>query len=341
MNRLDRLPLSRLALLGSALLAMEAAQAAATPEQLAAIKLYGDVSIAEDRVEQWGPWEQFEPPAAGPLGFVAANLQLQREAYRPLPTTTGTSAPVTPPETPDVIARLCTAGSLCGYGADGLISGDPRETSTLLQQITIQDGVSIRLDSLPDGASETTPLLAILQGAPNALYGSPDLQVMALVTRSSEDDIPLDGQAVAPNFLLSSYVQGGESAGQRQVVGVVGRVTSTSDMAALRTSNRTATYVGGDLHVPTGTRGVVNMTVDFGQGTFSYATQGGLQTYQAQGVVRGSGYVATGFATAGTSGTLQGNFVGRNAAGTVGGASVTQGGVTHTTLHVTTQVVPQ
>ena len=38
---------------------------AATPAEMQTIKLYGDVTIAQDSVKAWGPWEQFEAPAAG------------------------------------------------------------------------------------------------------------------------------------------------------------------------------------------------------------------------------------------------------------------------------------
>lgn len=354
MNRSIRFLPRRATALAAALLGCwGAAQAAATAEQLGTIKLYGDVTIAQDRVDQWGPWEEFEPPAAGPLGYTAANLQFQREAYRPLATPEDQPQP---PQPPEVTALLCAAGSLCGYGLQGVISRPSNEevseaavvASTTLHRITLErdvvendDGspstprLAIRLDQLPQGVSETGSLLAVLNGANETFYGSADYKTQALLVLPAED---ADHVTDDLNFFLSSYVEGSEGSTQRQLVGVVGRVTSTSDMDALRIEGQQATYRGWDYHQQSGQMGSVAIDVNFGSGTFSYATEGGVQSYQAQGVIRGSGYVATSFSTANTSGTLQGNFIGSNAAGTVGGASVTQNGVTANTVHVTRRV---
>ncbi|MCH2241189.1 MAG: hypothetical protein MK041_04495 [Aquabacterium sp.] len=346
MNRSIRFLPRRATALAAALLGCwGAAQAAATAEQLGTIKLYGDVTIAQDRVDRWGPWEEFEPPAAGPLGFVAANLQFQREPYRPLPT------PEDPdPVPPEVVARLCEAGSLCGYGTQGVISGEVGSTSTTLQMITLERGsaenedgspptpsLSIRLDQLPSGTTESLSMLAKLEGADGTFYGVPgDPRTSALVMLPVEDaDYVVDE---VPNFFLSTYVEGN---GPRQLVGVVGRVTGTGAMTALRVEGQQASYRGWDFHQQSGQMGSVSIDVNFGSGTFTYATEGGVQSYQAQGVIRGSGYVATSFGTANTSGTLQGNFIGSNANGTVGGASVTQNGVTANTIHATRRVIEE
>lgn len=316
------------------------AAGAATPEQLARVKLYADVTIAEDRVDQWGPWEEFEPPAAGPVPFNLA-LADTRELYRPLPTLQTGSSPAEPAGT------ACAAGSLCGYGLQALFVNGQQQGPATLQVVTLEpggtagglypvlsDSLSARLEALADGSSVTTPALDAADGS-TQLYATPDVQTVAWVAVPSNDSVP-----TAPNLVLTTYVQG-STGSLGQLVGHVGRVTSTADMATLRTGAATASYVGQDLHLPSGQRGTVNISVDFGQGTFSYATAGGVQSYQAQGVVRGSGYVATGFTTPNTSGTLQGHFVGSAAAGTVGGASVTQNGVQASTIHATTRQVPQ
>ncbi|MFZ5521837.1 MAG: hypothetical protein ACOZD0_11615 [Pseudomonadota bacterium] len=352
-------PLRATALAATLLGCIGTAQAAASAEQLAAIKLYGDVTIAQDRVDHWGPWEEFEPPAAGPLGYTAANLQFRREAYRPLATPEDQPQP---PQPPEVTALLCAAGSLCGYGLQGVMSGPsngPREESpeatlaipTTLQLITLERGIAqnddgspvtprlaVRLDQLPQGGSEALSLLALLNGANETFYGSSDYNTQALLVLPAEDTNYVTDEL---NFLLSSYVEGSEVPAQRQLVGVVGRVTSTADMEALRIEGQQASYRGWDYHQQSGQMGAVSMSVNFGSGTFNYATEGGVQSYQAQGVIRGSGYVATSFGTANTSGTLQGNFIGSNAAGTVGGASVTQNGVTANTIHATRRVIEE
>lgn len=316
-----------------------AAHAVATPQQLASVTLYGDVTIAQDRVDQWGPWEEFEPPAAGPLVFVG-NLQLEREPYRPDPDAIGL-------EQPELVALLCSAGSLCGYGVQGLINGALTEdTPTNLQLVTVDQTVvsgggqpgasmSIQLDTLPQAGSLTTDPLLLLDNS-DTLFGNAGGRSFAWMV------LPEDGTPESYNLLLTRYVAGQTDAPPyQQLAGVVGRVTSSAAMAAMRSAAMQATYAGWDQAAPGGVRGAVSMTVDFGAGSFVYNTAGGVQNYQAQGVIRGSGYVATGFTTPNTSGILQGNFIGSNAQGTVGGATVTQGGTTRTTLHVTTQVVPQ
>lgn len=341
-------PLRATALAATLLGCIGTAQAAASAEQLAAIKLYGDITIAQDRVDQWGPWEEFEPPAAGPLGYTAANLQFRREAYRPL-ATPDDATPAPPSPQPELVARLCEAGSLCGYGVQGLINGDLREdTPTSLQIVTVDrsnvenaDGspsrpaLSLQLDRLPLPATTTIdPLLALDNS--DTLFANEPFTSFAWLTLS-EDGVP-EGY----NLLLTRYVEGrGDVSPYQQFAGVVGRVTSTADMAELRSTAMQATYAGWDQAAPNGVRGAVNIRVDFGAGTFNYATEGGVQSYQAQGVIRGSGYVATSFITPNTSGTLQGNFIGSNAAGTVGGASVTQNGVTANTIHATRRVIEE
>lgn len=53
--------------------------------QLQAITLYNDVSIAQDSVSSWGPWVEFEAPAAGPAGGLPASLgSATPPDYRPV-----------------------------------------------------------------------------------------------------------------------------------------------------------------------------------------------------------------------------------------------------------------
>lgn len=99
-----------LALLG----ATTASLAAPTAEELARIKLYGDVSIAQDSASVWGPWEEFEPTAAGPAAGTAALPRPGGDAYRPLAQTVPVNT--TPqPTTPPVDTLGCAGGSFCGF----------------------------------------------------------------------------------------------------------------------------------------------------------------------------------------------------------------------------------
>lgn len=341
----------RAAVLAVSALACAAAQAAATPEQLARIKLYGDVTIAQDSVSVWGPWEEFEPPAAGPLARDTVSLAPTREPYRPLPATT--ISPADPSPSPDPIVTLgCVAGSLCGYGVQDLFLGEdlppsPAEPDTgLVYMVTVNpsgtagsghpiltDTITVTQDSWATGGSTTSAPLSHEEGP---FFEHDATETGAQIDHTSADAVPDDINAV-----LYSYIEGGGP--PVRLYGVVGRVTSAAGMAAVRADfgQRTATYAGWDYHPRSGASGSVNMEVNFNAATFSYTTSGGVQNYTATGVVRGSGYQATAFTTPNTTGRLQGNFIGSRAEGTVGAASVTQNGVLANTVHVTSRETPR
>jgi len=80
-------------------------QASVTDDALRKVHSYGNVSIAQDSVTRWGPWEEFEPPAAGATDLAGVPAVL-RDPYRPLP-------PVNPPEA----EGPCGASSYCGFAA--------------------------------------------------------------------------------------------------------------------------------------------------------------------------------------------------------------------------------
>lgn len=77
---------------------------------------YGQVTVAQDSVQQWGPWEQFVEPAAGAVG--AAGVQFAgagaAELYRPIL--------AIPAETPRVIFEP--------VGGNGTVRGQLTWTTT-------------------------------------------------------------------------------------------------------------------------------------------------------------------------------------------------------------------
>jgi len=88
--------------LAALVLAQSLANAAVSEDDLKKVKVYGNVTVAQDSVAKWGPWEEFEAPAAGPAQLAGIPATV-REVYRPLP---------------DVpVEGLCAGGSLCGFGA--------------------------------------------------------------------------------------------------------------------------------------------------------------------------------------------------------------------------------
>lgn len=68
-------------------------------------KSYGEVTVAQDSVKQWGPWEEFVEPAAGApsIAFLGAG---EGDLYNPIPN------PIPP-------AAGCGEGEWCGYIAFG------------------------------------------------------------------------------------------------------------------------------------------------------------------------------------------------------------------------------
>jgi C-lobe and N-lobe beta barrels of Tf-binding protein B len=105
MNR--RQPTRSLCALAVTALMAHGAALAAKPsqEELQRIKVYGNVTLAQDSASEWGPWEQFEPPMAGtaPVEFLHS---ASTELYRPLAQVDAPTDRVSP----------CAAGSICGYG---------------------------------------------------------------------------------------------------------------------------------------------------------------------------------------------------------------------------------
>lgn len=80
-----------------------------------ATKSYGNVTVAQDSVQQWGPWEAFVEPAAGSpsVGFAGAP---NAEYYRPL---------LNIPAAPTIVT-----GPFESVGASGVIRGQLTWTTT-------------------------------------------------------------------------------------------------------------------------------------------------------------------------------------------------------------------
>lgn len=320
-------------------LATVSGTAAASDPDMQHVKVYGNVTVAQDSVSSWGPWEQFEPPAAGQQGRVNAPVDT-REKYRPL-------------HKPQADNSGCAPGSVCGYAVSYQIPSLPTPSVPTEQSSSVrltaqgEEGPSLPQPTLhvvhvlsTGGPAEGTTLSNQINVLTNPLAGKGSANTGPLgyigdnqhqsadaattVTINLPDQ---DAGVSENNFILVNYVDG---VGGRLATGAVGRVTSTPDMAALRADNATGYFYGTDS-----TGGKVQMNVNFGKGTFTYNTTGGELNYDAAGSVKGSGYNATSFQTANTSGTLLGSFVGRNAAGTVGAADVTQNGFNSKSTHAT------
>lgn len=314
---------------------------AASTAQMQNIKLYGEVTIAQDSVQSWGPWEQFEAPAAGnrlPLptfGSDASNL------YRPLGQVDGPVTPPTPEPGPVPIpeTKLSGFGTFVQYFNDGesiyvrstpdqaLVTASIAGTTT---SIGLPTYVSAVFD--PHTALGTTGLPLDSTGQLNITdrgYGSPDGRIT--VTPVNVPDI--DPNAIQAWPYLLQYISGVDTVQpaasssdyfSNAQFGVVGVQTSASDMAALRSGNFTATYAGQGL----ATKGVFSMTANFGSSTFSLSmgdTNTGIN-YKLSGGINGATFASTKVAASGgaiAKGGAAGFFTGANAAGVIANVSVT------------------
>ncbi len=294
---------------------------AATQAELQQVKLYSNVTIAQDSVQSWGPWEQFEAPAAGnrlpmpTFGSDASNL------YRPI-------APVIPPTEPPVAPpdqRLTGYGIFLDFGSEGV----ERSLGTIDATIS---GAQASGTTSPATVSATfAPVITSqipVDSTGTLTYMAPGTYSNADGTRTVTQLPALSG--IDPDIIqawpvLYTYVsgQGGENVQAESVessrmimmFGAVGRTTSSADMAALRSGNFSATYTGTTL--ASGQLFVMNAR--FGDSKVS-GYIGDMNTYRFTGSINGSNVTAT-FPKGGTaalSGTMVGTFTGAQAAGYVG-----------------------
>ncbi|HIV72135.1 MAG TPA: hypothetical protein H9903_14470 [Candidatus Aquabacterium excrementipullorum] len=353
---------SAVALAAATLCWHQASHAAATESQLRGVVLYGNVSIQEDSTASWGPWTEFEAPAAGNTQPVAAPTA-RTDPYRPLAQVGGgtTTPPINPPA-----ETGCIGGTICGFGAFQAIS-DPNETEARVY--TAQDIHPFRLNgtvlqaSQGEGSSPLLPQTLQLDATTLATgtYLLPNSGALTLTNgdgligytryeetltyevlpdqyRSSSYD-PEAVQAINFKAYLATYVEGKQS---QSVWGVIGYTTPAADMSALRASNAQATYSGKDFYDTP-----VTLNVNFGNATWNGSWNGGVDGtvatqaaasggtlltgkvgFTAVGTIQGSNFTSTSVGTndvgATVSGYVQGAFFGANAAAAGGVVDITK-----------------
>lgn len=276
------------------------AHAAPSQEELARVRAYGTVSVAQDSVNSWGVWEQFEPPAAGPA-TPSVSLQGSSELYRPL-------ASVTVPTT--VAAGLCASGALCGLGLatemkaffvdlrprvqavleeEGPSSG-PRQsvfsvspevlapvaeqavagrlTLATAQALGAGDWQPARMLFRPttlDGASDTllpqvSDLTAVSRGEFSTSYEGAEGNLYSDPSVFYYQLSTEDAVATAIMNGMLGYVQG-PNPSRASLIGVWGVTTTTAGMEALQRGSVVVNYEGYSYK-----GSPVSLTVDFGQG---------------------------------------------------------------------------
>ena len=263
-----------------------ATQAHAGPSQadLERTRLYGEVSIAQDSVNSWGVWEQFEPPAAGPNTPVVS-LAPRGDLYRPLGTVTTNTTPVTP--TPPVAAGLCASGALCGFGvfADTQGERDPSAPYVASDRFAFVT----RPVSLTDAARAQAAALIRVNWEPSSMqmfnealnggsleadsgrmsndgayYGWDNGGARILYTdRKAADDGTGITNVVEVARLSGVYKYvSGETTVSKDIFAFWGVTTPAAAMDALNRSNVQTTYQGRTYD---GSQ-TVTMAIDFGQG---------------------------------------------------------------------------
>lgn len=312
------LTLSALAMAAS-LLVQTSALAAASAEDLGKIKLYGDVTIAQDSTDQWGPWEQFEPPSAGPVSL--SQLKFGSELYRPLAQSSLQAA------TPFVIPD-CAGGRLCGIGfftdstefsdeAQGLVNhafmtvGPEKSTGSSNAPTGIY-GRSLTLQTTPlTTGSVVFPESGKLNAQDLYTYGRSvsgaqvSLELSPLPADVEAEETPDDTRFMQMRMLR--YINAPGTA-ELQIlensdfVGAIGYATLDSDMTTLRTSGTKATYSNINSDSTFNGTSTWVMKVDFGNSTANTVLDG---KYTAQQVITGrvvnSTSVTGGGALAGSS----------------------------------------
>jgi hypothetical protein len=294
----------------SCLLVQAQASTPASPDELQRVKAYGDVSIAQDSVAHWGPWEEFAPPAAPPEAVGYPPLAAE-DLYLPVPQLTPTEG-------------LCTPGGICGFGAFTTLgspdthpyqlrasaSGEPTGQDALPASIVVWG------QTLSTGAllMPQSPALSLQGGT----YASADQRYEAYVEGGH---YYFDPAAVSAAWYQGSVSEANtdnpDSPAQR-IWGMAGIVTPTADMLRLPLSTPQATYIGYDsdregpyngapnvvLHVDFARQsltGVINGGKDGGLGGSVQTSPGqssntlarGAVGFEFSGQIRGSNFTST------------------------------------------------
>jgi hypothetical protein len=312
---------------------------AATDEELQSIKLYGNVTIAQDSPSSWGPWGAFEnlpgmPPMLSREPIIPT---FQKDLYRPLPQTQEVGG--------------CAGGSICGFGFftgyDASLNparlqpqsmasdGDYHPIQMVGTVVQPGSGQYELPSAIPDVLSIHTTLLSST-GSNLIFPQSGDLTLNSVegsyidYDRSSSTDTHnerfrltgyLSTNLASPSDTyvidvwgdtrLQDYIAGtGDTESYwhsryNSFEGYMGLTTTDQDMAALRGSHATATYQGYDY-----SNSRVDLEVNFGNSTWSGSWNNGVD-----------GSVST--YTSDTGHTVLDGRVGFTAQGTISGVNLT------------------
>jgi hypothetical protein len=329
-------PLSLCALAVVALMAHGTSMAAPSDEELSRIKVYGNVTLAQDSASQWGPWEQFEAPNAGPAPVVFMPSAVA-EVYRPV-------ALINPADS----LNPCAAGGICGFGAFITYSYGGQERSAGNSSVSTADNhpYAFTADVLEDNPLNVGEVMVkSLEGLPPGLVLHKQL-LSATGTLINPDSPPLgqygsgyrnqdyssymfmdgyrnrfldgmEGEIEATWYQGADSIQGADGSYEMQPSwGVAGFVTTAEGMAeaqrqALTRESPIVNYVGHDYYAASSegyASANVQIAVNFGTRTFDATFNGGTdKSVQTSSTASGGtqltgqvGFVASGNITGST-----------------------------------------
>lgn len=342
-----------------ALLALQA-QAAPSAADLQQVKAYGNVSVAQDSAGSWGPWTEFEAPAAGPSQPVGLGRS-GGEPYRPLPGTTGsnggggTTPPVDPgpPPAPTVIGWGLFFDNKAEPKQQGCVALDCHPIQLNIEanypsaDALLPDTVNAQLVALTNIKPKFSETGSLKLDAESPFYSRASETELVYAVPDPQTENPgnvLEMQAAFVRLSLNAYLAGDNSdePTSQSVYAVVGVATSAADMAALKGRNANATYTGRDQYGSDN----VKLAVNFGNGTITGVHNGGTDGvvqattsptgrtvlagqvgFNWAGTITGPNFQATSFSTGNGSintaaSSLNGSFYGKDAAAAGGVVNV-------------------
>lgn len=321
---------------------------AATPAEMQTIKLYGDVTIAQDSVKAWGPWEQFEAPAAGNPPVLPSFRSDASSLYRPI-------GPVNPPNpTPATEGAIAGFGTFAAYDysceCEGAWYGTDQAKLAVTYSLT-----NATETSAPSYVSGTLTPHLFTENLALTSTGRLDFDGFGYSSADGKISvIPLsvpgiDSDAIQAWAFIMDYARGtsGETVARSSesgytMLGVIGVRTSDADIAALRAGNFTASYQG--ITLINGFDFGMNMAFGTGDFTQTYHNTNAGADFIIGGKANGASLSASQNVEVG-GGTFQmsvnGFFTGKMAAGYIGNVAVVSTGETPASLGFADTVIAQ
>lgn len=330
--------------------------AAPTNAELNSVKLYGNVTIAQDSVTGWGPWTEFEPPAAGnpPLAALPTTPDLYRTLPQVATATPPGPTPVTPTPERDLIGFGAFYSLITTPNAPDITDG-PHPFSLAGTAVTPASTGSWLPDSFemsitPMVGTSPAPSSSLLAVQADGSYaGGTDTAQLKLI---ASPGTAVDAQATEASFYqFLSYISSPDERAPQVVthVGVIGYRSTAADMLDLRGRGVVATYNGQSTANATASFVPMSMRVDFGASTWTGVWNGGVTKngaigFAAAGNITGANFNSSSITANDSnriSGTVTGAFFGPMAAAAGGVTDITKSGVRHVDSFLAVKAAPQ